>query len=222
MPRLRRWTAGYYPYRQSGHAAKLYDQPELALEIIQQILALNPSLHSSLGPDYADSAKANPALAPQLLTKCLASIQEQPCILLVDEINALYAPTAYRSVEGEPLGVAHLPVLQTMRSFFERPSEHTLLLGALCHDPGLQKFMIPPRALSTTQTTRLDYLSRAEVKSLLAYYHSTGHVLQDVNSDDFAEKIRFISGGAGDKVLSAATYDGVYYSPHAPSAARFH
>lgn len=193
----------------------------MALEIVQQILALNPPLQSSLGPDYTNSAEANPALAPQLLTRCLASIQEQPCILLVDEINALYAPTAYRSVDGEPLGIAHLSVLKAMRSFFERPSEHTLLLGALCHDPGLQKYIIPRRALATTQTIRLNYLTRVEVKHLLAYYRAMGHVLQDVDSEDFAEKIRFVSGGAGDKILSATAYDGVYFSAHA-SPARLH
>lgn len=206
FPTLARWTAGYYPYLQSRADPAVYDQPELALEIMKQIAKSNA--HLALEGLIAQ-AVADPSQASNLLqSRFLASLRSASSrlVILADEINALYAPTGYFDVESKGLSVERMSVVRAMREFIEDSSQ--VLVAAESNAPSFSKHPVPVATLQC-EPQRLGYLSTGEVKSLLEYYRKIGHVVGDVDSA-YAEKIRFVSGGTVHRILPAAHYDAVY------------
>lgn len=207
FPRVARWSAGYYPYSPSPLDSSMYDQPDLAIEIMKQIA--NTNLHLPLAELIAQ-AEADPLQALDILkNRFLGQIQSSSSgrlFIFVDEINALYAPTGYFDVTSKELPVEKLSVLAAVRDFIE--NSKSVLVAAESNAPNFSKFMLPVEAFSG-EPVRLDYFSTLEVQGLLNYYHQIGQVNMGINSA-YAEKIRFVSGGAAHRILSAAHYDSVY------------
>ena len=205
--RLSRWTAGYYPYQQNEGNPQEYDQSQLAIEIMKQIAVCNHELPTI--NDMISQAEENSVFAIQNLKQILEiiSTSQGQTFILVDELNALFAPTGYRDINSQPLSIERLPVLKMMRDFYLNPK--FTLIGAFCHsNPALVDSKLNGTLLEASVES-LPYFSDNEVFCLLEYYKSLGQLTQKV-SPKYAQKIRFISGGSGGKILPATHYDVVY------------
>lgn len=204
--RLSRWTAGYYPYQQNKVNLEEYDQLQLALEIMKQIAICNHDLPIT---ELISQAEENADLVIQNLKQILELItaNQAQTFILVDELDALFAPTGYRDINGQPLSIERLSVLKLMRDFYSNPK--FILIGAFCRsNPALIDSKINGTLLKAS-IERLSYFSDDEIFHLLEYYKSLGQITQKVSSN-YARKIRFVSGGSGSKILPATHYDVVY------------
>lgn len=201
LGRVGRWTAGYYPYQQSKTNPAEYLQPELATDIMR---LLTISVHDTSPP-----SEANPEAAIDNLQRMLGLLagDKERVLLLIDDLDALFAPTGYHDVDGNPLSVERMPVLRMMRSLF-LDTKATIIAAHCRSNPALVDSRLNGTIFKAS-VERLSYFTAAEVQSVLDYYKALGHVPQEV-SPKFAQKIHFVSGGSAGKILPAAHYDSVY------------
>lgn len=204
FPRISRWTAGYYPY--TGPNGDMYDQVELAKEILEITQKFNPN--SVLIKGLVEKSKSAGANA----IKCLEELFEEApsgSFILADEVNALWAPTSYRGTNSKPLLVGSLSIVSAAKSFL--CSGKHKLIGANCNsNPALVDHTLGKTTLAEAQWISAPYYSADEIRHLLNYYKSLGQIFKDTISDNFVEKMRLVSGGCGKKLLPAIQYDLVY------------
>lgn len=223
VPRLASWTAGYYPYRVSERTPSDYDQPDLALALLEATVALNPALLPFAG--LLAEARKSPSHAVPAMEQMLKDFARlsQPKLLLLDNLNALYAPTGYRTVDSAPLDIDRLSVPRALRDLVSNPavsligansySNPALAASALQRDsqaqagPEMRTSSVP--FVPSARWETLSYFSPTEVQTILEYYHALGHVFAPLTRT-YAHKIHFLSGGSGTKILSALNYDSVY------------
>jgi hypothetical protein len=203
---MSRWIAGYYPYYFNSQTRE-YEQPELALEILQHVSKLNPGLGLEVAvADCSKDSKNAQSYLAELVQRLDNS--ESRVFIFADEINALYSPLAYRDIDSRPLQIERMPVLKMLKELIQDPRHK--LAAALCNDnPQIGLFDLSSEVKASSVET-LEYFNEHEVYSMLKYYQSLGHVSAKPFDSRFARKIRFVSGGCGNKILSAVYYDSVY------------
>lgn len=204
FPRMSRWIAGYYPYY---HVNTVYEQPELAKDILKLTRLLNPHLLASGQPPREASTSDTENVITDL-SELLGELSRRKVLILADEVNALFSPLSYRDVDSKQLSFDRMPVLQLIRDFI-LDHRHSLL-GATCNSKPELSILDLKGPLQLNHEEKLTYFNAKEIRPLLSYYQSLGHVAGNPINDRYAQKIQFVSGGCGNKILPALQYDQVY------------
>ncbi len=218
---LARLTGGYFPYEKSSRSLGMYDQPKVAAQLLQMMASLNASAPFSKEIErvLADASGDAVGLLGSIF-QGLASLDvgggAPAVVVIVDELDALYAPTGYNDVDGRALAVEGLTVARMLKDLIEGPAGrggNVSVVGATCRsNPALVD-----TTLDAANGAQLGYkwidmplMERGEVQRILEYYREIGHLFVDAVAPSFAEKVRFVSGGNAGKILAAVNYDAIY------------
>ena len=238
-----------------------FDQPELAVSLLKSLLLFNGDLLAatfnepvlqlpeeiSKCPlslvDAIQLGMQNPPFARTIFTSVfhfLAVIQQKlPFFCLLDGVNHWYNDTQYRDMNGCPLTVARLPVVNLLKKYFEEPSRlssssfKVLASLSLADDPKSPLFVpfndtIPhflariknqlpfasqdPTATLSFQPTiiHLDNFSRIESFKLLKYYRSIGLLYEESLHGPYLDQKYFLTAGNPEKLFHAVLLDNLY------------
>ena len=201
IPELIRWTDGYYAYYPASDGSTTYEQPELAIEVLDQYRRLNEL--------SSNSTVDNPS-------KALHELMHNPNVMLVvDQVNAVYKDTMYKDTKSESIPIKQMRTLSALRNAFEtRPCIMATSFGS----PRLKD-------TNTTQSipkpTRLQPISENEAKVLLNYYAQLNIIhpfypVDTVHSEQYVKKKLYLSDGIMGELWKACQFEHLYYKPSRP------
>lgn len=226
LPRMSRWTAGYYSYLPGKHesdagasasseetsSSRAFVQPDLAWDLLHwnsTSLSMTSSGESALPGDRQ--------LALDLLQKTLLELTVEstassgrPLVIIADEINALFAPTGYRDAQGVPLRVEDLVVPRLIKGLISNPQ--VILLAATCRsNPALAQSTLEGATDLNASLISLPYFGVEETMALLQYYESIGHLPRQGGIDlKYAQRMTFVTGGCPQHLLAYSAYEAIY------------
>lgn len=202
VPELIRWTDGYYAYYPTSDGTTMYEQPELATEVLDHYRRLNEL--------SSNSVTGNP-------TKALHELMHDPrVILVVDQVNALYKDTMYKDAKSEPIPIRQMRILSALKDAVEtRPCIMATSFGP----PRLRDISTPKQ--STSKSTRLQPISESEAKALLNYYAQLNiiHPLYPVDTahgEQYVKKKLCLSDGIMGELWKACQFEHLYSRPSRP------
>lgn len=219
LPRMSKWTAGYYSYlpvRQEPRASsepsdRIFVQPDLAWDILHWNLntLLLPSPNGNTLPEDRQ-------LAPDLLQRTLLELAVEstalatPLVIIADEVNALFAPTGYRDAQGKPLTVEDLTVPRLIKTIIH--NSQVILLAATCRsNPTLVQSTLEKAADLNASPISLPYFGVEETMALLRYYEALGHLPRQGGIDlQYAQRMNFVTGGCPQHLLAYSAYEAIY------------
>lgn len=205
-PSMARWTAGYYPYYPNKTDASVFDQPELAAEIISLFHYLNKNLPAQVKAVLESESEPIEKLSRLLST--LSGLNSHRTLLVMDQLNALYCPTQYRNQESMTLVPDNFSVLSLLRSALK--NEKFSVLSAGCNaDPLIrQPTWDETAARMLGKKITLKPMNTQEVEALLEHYRALGHSYK--TSAKYTSLLHFVSGGIPGKVAKACSYEQIY------------
>lgn len=125
---VHRWTSGYYPFFPSKDG--LFDQPELVVDFLKSIKAVNESLlTATLNYNGAEmpigalldlgikDANVSFDVVQSLLDHCFKTESLFKPILIVDQVNALFCPTEYYDEKLKKYEIERFRLLAYLKGF---------------------------------------------------------------------------------------------------------
>lgn len=205
-PSMARWTAGYYPYYKNKDDPTVFDQPELASEIISLFQYINKNLpkeiEEALGSDQEPVAKLSTLLST------LSNLQSHRPVLVLDQLNALFCSTQYRNEGSMTLVPDNFSVLAALRSAMKNTGFS--VVGATCNaDPLIREPAWDDNAQRLlANKISLQPMSTQEVAVLLEYYRALGHSYK--TSPKYNSLLQFVSGGIPGNLAKACSFEQIY------------
>lgn len=208
-PNASKWTTGFFAYYPT--ATGEYEQPELALEMLQLLLLSNPNKQLPFTADELKEASKDPlSSALPLYTRVREQLKASGRKLAVfaDEVNGLideHSLTGYNDTEGKPLPLRVFPLCRD----FIASADH--FIGALtCSNPLLPKIPISSPATSLP-SFQIPKYSDLEIREVLQMYKKLGHCgASSAVDDQFVAMKAFLSGRNGRLLFKSCEYDAVY------------
>ncbi len=206
-PSMGRWTAGYYPYYSSNNEPGKYEQPELAQDIISMFEYLNGDKLEAR-PELKNVLNDQNSSPIQKLSQLLSTLKAERTVFALDQVNALYCDTQYRSPEGVFLKVDDFIVLKEIKTLAEFPNI-TIISSHSTSDP-LINHPVYADTIMTKNRIQLRPFDLEEVQCLLDYYNQLGHSYK--SSSKYSQLIQFVSGGKPETIMKACNYETIYSS----------
>jgi len=206
-PSMARWTAGYYPYYQSRESKSVFDQPELAQEILTTFHFMNKNLPEDIVA-ILENGKADPIAGLSQLMMHMVDQSSHRVLLVLDQVNALYCTTQYRNQQSSPLTSENFSVLSLFKTAIQ--DEKFAVVAATCNvDP----MLISPNYDASAERLfdnkyELEPFTKEEVSALLAHFRELGHSHR--TGSKFDQLIRFVSGGIPANISKACSYETIY------------
>lgn len=201
VPDATKWTDGYYAYYPAvladGQEA-IYEQPELASEILSSL--------STAGLPSRSNFSSIDTLEALLHTRTHT--------LIVDQVNALYRPTLYRDKDGSPVPVQRMRVLQL---FKEAIQSHPNVVAATSYSSPRLRRSQHSRAFFDGSKVDVPLLTNAETTSLLDYYARhlgilhPPHNVHSPEGEQYVQRKRFLSGNVPLELWRICQLEHIYH-----------
>ncbi|KAL7747961.1 hypothetical protein RI367_006709 [Sorochytrium milnesiophthora] len=233
VPNAVQLTEGRYPYRKDS-TSELYEQPQLAVELLTAVRDLNGSLCDKIttGQSYQfgdvkvasgskltalinagtkDAEIATPVWAAVL--KELSASKSVPVLVAVDQVNALFAATMYKDTASQRLMGTSLSVAHHLAGCFSGQTKlaNGTAVGATSK---LDTFAQPVSGIRShvakdSLVVDLRPYTRDEASSLMQYYRASRMLFSEPN-DSLLNKCMLLSAGNGRKFYYACAKGGAY------------
>lgn len=207
---LNKWANGYYPYLPVNNTNDcVYEQRELAIEFIKDVILLNPQLqfrNKLLSEWHREWEEKRALLSPEVITEFLSSLP-QDTLFALDGINALYNPsTQYQHPDGTAIKGQQLALFKTLNQLITQKKHH--LIGVTNKSDPLNLFK-DVNGLEK-KYLKLSNLSVQESRVLLGFYQTMGYFMSPVTSE-FANLQQFLSGGNPVELLKTCTFENLLF-----------
>ncbi len=202
-----KWTTGYFAYYPTANGE--FEQPELALEILQLLLWSNPNKKELpvTAEEIKEASKDPLSLALPLYSRVMTEIKAsgRKLTILADEVNGLVdegSLTGYNDVNGEVLPLRAFPLCRDFIKTGDR------FIGALT----LSNPLLPKQPKYSLPEFTIPAYSDAELTSVLQMYRKLGHLASNFAFDDqFVAMKAFLSGRNGRLLFKSCEYDSIYH-----------
>lgn len=211
-PNAYKWTTGYFAYYpvEQENGQVIYKQPELAMEILNLLIASNPKekVPAGLAEEIIEAKLDVYNRAIPLYEKTMKELLERKVYFLFDGVNGIIdedSITGYNDREGNALPLKALPLCAEF--FCSESNQNMRVIGALTQsNPALPRSTRP----SQFKTVTVPNYSTEELKRTLQLYSQLGHCSSN-KTDQFVAFKTFVSGSNGRKLYKSCEYDSIYY-----------